>query len=140
MVKTLLFCFYQFSIDFITRFVVSFLLFYILFLPVPVWETGLFLPFLRKRKKQNRLSIQSDGAGDFFICLLFGNHFRQRIVRSLSARYSACPESGKTPFLKNERKIIYVRKAMRFAAYLLLIAACAAASLAIGTRNGEQDT
>lgn len=76
----------------------------------------------------------------FFICLLFGNHFRQRIVRSLSARYSACPESGKTPFLKNERKIIYVRKAMRFAAYLLLIAACAAASLAIGTRNGEQET
>ena len=52
----------------------------------------------------------------FFICLLFGNHFRQRIVRSLSAGYSACPESGKTPFLKNERKIIYVRKAMRFAA------------------------
>ena len=29
---------------------------------------------------------------------------------------------------------------MRFAAYLLLIAACAAASIAIGTRNGEQET
>jgi len=36
LVKTLLFCFYQFSIDFITRFVVSFLLFLILFSPIPV--------------------------------------------------------------------------------------------------------
>ena len=34
--ENLLFCFYQFSIDFITRFVVSFLLFLILFSPIPV--------------------------------------------------------------------------------------------------------
>ena len=64
MVKTLLFCFYQFSIDFITRFVVSFLLFLILFSPIPV------------------------GVGRFFVCrhcaaLRYKRQYRTKIVRQM---------------------------------------------------------
>ena len=101
---------------------------------------GSFFTLFEKTQKTNRLSIQSDGAGDFLYVYCSGIIFDSGLSAACPPGTALVRKSGKTPFLKNERKIIYVRKAMRFAAYLLLIAACAAASLAIGTRNGEQET
>ena len=64
MIKTLLFCFYPCSVYFITRFVVSFLLFYILFLCPVLWIRVFFYALLRRARKK-AVSITSDGNGFF---------------------------------------------------------------------------
>ena len=74
MVKTLLFCFYQFSIDFITRFVVSFLLFLILFSPIPV------------------------GVGRFFVCRHCAALRYKRQYRTKSVWRLCTPSACKFPF------------------------------------------
>ena len=92
--KTLLFCFYQFSIDFITRFVVSFLLFLILFSPIPV------------------------GVGRFFVCrhcaaLRYKRQYRTKSVWRLCTP-SACKFT--VIFHKNARE--YIKYSLRFLFHL----------------------
>ena len=94
MVKTLLFCFYQFSIDFITRFVVSFLLFLILFSPIPV------------------------GVGRFFVCRHCAALRYKRQYRTKSVWRLCTPSACKFPviFHKNARE--YIKYSLRFLFHL----------------------
>ncbi len=65
--------------------------------------------------------------------VLFGDRCSQSnlLIDNLKVKYIK-----KISPLQNCRGDIFINKE----SYLLLIAACAAANLAIGTRNGEQDT